>query len=399
MLTRLRFKNWRSLRDVTIDNLTPLTVFIGANSSGKTNIVDAMSFLRRMFRENTPEAIYFQGERENIRTLGIDDNEPLELELSSQPDKTDYRLTYALIMQPEGKIIHFSEQLKDDSTGKIAFQATDGAGGLYLQGTKFIGLSNRFTPPSLAFPMLRTFLNQSADEALFTDFLPHIQMSVYCSHHWQLLRENFMPPSSLPLSEEHDAYMIDRDARNVAFMLDFMQKVAPEVTGELRADLTWLLDHVENLKIVADDRETRITINENVLQGQTAPTISGGTARIIAMLTAYYALDLQLAEMPGLLVIEEPDMAVHPALLRRLVELFREYVSREGHPRQIILTTHNPQLLNWFEPEEVRVVERDENGDTHINLIPPSIKEIWLDGGKYGLGDVWMTRSLGGVPE
>jgi predicted ATPase len=98
-------------------------------------------------------------------------------------------------------------------------------------------------------------------------------------------------------------------------------------------------------------------------------------------------------------VIEEPDMAVHPALLKRLVELFREYVSREGYPRQIMVTTHNPQFLNWFEPEEVRVVERDEHGDTSVHEIPTYIKGIWLDSGEYGLGDVWMTRSLGGVPE
>jgi len=45
MLTQFGFKNWRSLRDVTID-LSPITVFIGANSSGKTNIVDGLRFHR-----------------------------------------------------------------------------------------------------------------------------------------------------------------------------------------------------------------------------------------------------------------------------------------------------------------------------------------------------------------
>lgn len=45
MLTRLRLKNWRSVKDATID-LSPITVFIGANSSGKTNILDAIRFKR-----------------------------------------------------------------------------------------------------------------------------------------------------------------------------------------------------------------------------------------------------------------------------------------------------------------------------------------------------------------
>jgi predicted ATPase len=203
----------------------------------------------------------------------------------------------------------------------------------------------------------------------------------------------------VPVDEYHDPYSIERSGRNVPIMLDFMQKTNRAVYDELHSDMRWLLNHVDNIEVETNERETRYDIVEKVLQGRKGPTTSTGTARILAMLTAYYALDLRNAKFPGLLVIEEPDMAVHPALLRRLVELFREYVSREGHPRQIMVTTHNPQFLNWFEPEEVRVVERDEHGDTSVHEIPTYIKEIWLGSGEYGLGDVWMTRSLGGVPE
>jgi predicted ATPase len=61
--------------------------------------------------------------------------------------------------------------------------------------------------------------------------------------------------------------------------------------------------------------------------GKEAPTISAGTARLLAMLTAYYALDVRLAQiqMPGLVVIEEPDTALNPWLLRNFVEQLRNY--------------------------------------------------------------------------
>jgi predicted ATPase len=127
MLTRLRFKNWRSLRDVTIDNLTPLTVFIGANSSGKTNIVDALSFLQRMVQQNNPQAVYFQGERDRVRTIGADKNDPLELEFSFKPVNAERPLTYTLTMQPENKLIHFIERLIDGD-GQVVLQASDGQG-------------------------------------------------------------------------------------------------------------------------------------------------------------------------------------------------------------------------------------------------------------------------------
>lgn len=392
MLTRLRFKNWRSLRDVTIDNLTPLTVFIGANSSGKTNIVDALSFLRRMVQQNNPQAVYFQGERDRVRTLGADENDPLELEFSFKPVDAESPLTYTLTMQPENGNIHFIERLIDGN-GQVVLQASDGQGDT---------LSGRVNTPvkiinALVFATLQHVVVSPQGEETFVE--GRGQMFSFVSQRLQILRENFMPPTSVPIDEYHDTYLIERSGRNLPTMLDFMQRTNRPVYDELQADMRWLLNHVDNLEVETNERETRYDVVEKVLQGQKGPTTSTGTARILAMLTAYYALDLRNAELPGLLVIEEPDMAVHPELLKRLVELFREYVSREGYPRQIIMTTHNPQFLNWFEPEEVRVVERDEHGDTSVHGIPPYIKEIWLDSGEYGLGDVWMTRSLGGVPE
>lgn len=66
MITRMRFKNWRSLRDVTIDNITPLTVFIGANSSGKSNILDALHFLRYALENGVSEAVYTWGGFDSI---------------------------------------------------------------------------------------------------------------------------------------------------------------------------------------------------------------------------------------------------------------------------------------------------------------------------------------------
>jgi predicted ATPase len=100
--------------------------------------------------------------------------------------------------------------------------------------------------------------------------------------------------------------------------------------------------------------------------------------------------------MPGLIAFEEPDTALNPQLLGRFVSLLRGYTQREP-TRQFIFTTHNPTFLDHFEPEEVRVVERDADGYSRVNEIPPSVREIWLD--KYGLGEVWTTRSIGGVPE
>ncbi len=83
MLTRLRFKNWRSLKDVTIDNLTPLTVFIGANSSGKTNILEGLRFYRDSLRVGLVQTVSSEG-YDKIQTNALDNDEDVELEFSLQ---------------------------------------------------------------------------------------------------------------------------------------------------------------------------------------------------------------------------------------------------------------------------------------------------------------------------
>lgn len=155
------------------------------------------------------------------------------------------------------------------------------------------------------------------------------------------------------------------------------------------------MKHVKSFGINHSERETRLLVYENERPELIAPTISAGTLRILAIMTAYYALEMREPELPGLVVMEEPDTSLNPAVLSRLVELLRNYTSRENRPRQFILTTHNPAFLNYFKPEEVRIVSRDEQGYTQVSQVPDHIKEIWLKDGTYALGEIWDMGAFG----
>ncbi|SRR5258708_2579229 len=352
-LTRLRFKNWRSLRDVTIDNLTPITVFVGANSSGKTNIFDAFRFLRDVENKGGTEAAYAWRIREKIRTMGASDNESVELGLFFAPRDSKQTMEWQLEVKFARNELS-SVAIKSGSRGPMPYDQADAA---LDQTTQFIG------------------------------------------QRWQLLQENFMPLSTIPSESDLGSfYLIDPSVRNTSSMLYFMEKTQPEVYDTLQTDLRWLLSHVEKTEAEQDDNETRLVVRETVLKGEKALTISAGTARIIAMLTAYYALDMRTPELPGLVVIEEPDTAIHPLLLQKFVELLRGYTEKEN-PRQFILTTHNPMFLNFFKPEEVRIVERNEQGETTVSNVDMDVANVWLEhDGAYNLGNLWTTRLLGGVP-
>jgi hypothetical protein len=317
------------------------------------------------------ETIYNWEGHEKIRTMGIGEAEVVELEISYL-STLDTLLTYQLSLQFQKQTFPFmfGQTLKENDRvistrplAEVSAHMRNGWG---------------------------TFWQSEVEEKLPRSIL------TYVKDRWQMLDENFMPPLRLPPGQTGSLNLIDRQATNVIFMLDYMRQVQPELYDKLQEDFGWLLTQVDHIETERTDHETRLLLKEKAHPQHAAPTISSGTARLLAMLTAYYALDMRDAHMPGLVVIEEPDTALNPGLLGNFVEQLRNYVEGE-YPRQFILTTHNPAFLDHFEPEEVRIVERDEEGYTRVRKIPDHVKEIWLD--EYGLGEVWTTNSLGGLAE
>jgi len=388
MLTQLQFTNWRSLQNVTIDNLTPITVFIGANSSGKTNIVEALNFIRYASYSGLREAVYAFGGREKVQSLGI------------PPGITELKATFKFesvnAVLIDKVLLEFAPNEHIQSAQYHVFEGeTD-------LSEAVLGLSDN-SPETMSWLAKGmggpASLKDHPKYEETTRALRLVNRTRKFVDYWQILRENFMPPTVLsPDSDPSNLNVIDTAARNVSLMLDYMRQEEPSVYDELKNDLRFLLPHVTDLDVRRDDRGLRISVMEPILGKKEAPTISSGTARLIAMLTAYYILDMRTPDWPGLVVIEEPDTAINPLLLRNFVELLRTYTERENRPRQFILTTHNPRLLDWLEPEEVRVVERDlETGQTSVQGIPDYIREIWLEDHK--LGDAWLSRVIGGIPQ
>lgn len=363
MLTQLHLKNWRSLRDVTID-FAPITVFIGANSSGKTNLVSALEFLHDLPNLDADSVVQHL-KRLAVFPIGGGGTHTVEINLVYHPT----------LLKP---IWDFGIEI-DQAEEKIAT-----SGGNRGVPFEFNGLFPH--PFNLQSVMPR---NYSVEETEFINYL---------IFRWQLLAENFQPKVMLSVEEKHSDFQLTPDARNTVRILEFMRQRYPEIYQQLQDELQWLLSHIENLEPISDELKTRLSIREHAFTAE-APTISAGTARMVAMLTAIHALDMRQPDLPGLVIIEEPDTALNPGLLARFVELVRGYAENRERPRQFIFTTHNPTFLNLFKPEEVRVVSRDRQGVTTVNPIPDYIEKIWLEEGEYQLGDVWQTNAFGGLAE
>lgn len=76
--------------------------------------------------------------------------------------------------------------------------------------------------------------------------------------------------------------------------------------------------------------------------------LSDGTLRITEMLIAL------IRRTGSVVLIEEPETAVHPGLLSRLLDVFDSYSA----DRQVVVSTHSPRVVDWCRPDELRLIER-----------------------------------------
>jgi predicted ATPase len=121
-------------------------------------------------------------------------------------------------------------------------------------------------------------------------------------------------------------------------------------------------------------------------------SISDGVLHALALLVA---LHQDATGRTGLLAIEEPENAIHPWPLRKLVAHAQRSI------RQIILTTHSETVVNAVsDAENLYVAENDDKKGTVIVRATEreaALKSI-LDESGQRLGDVWLDGTLGGVP-
>ena len=129
-------------------------------------------------------------------------------------------------------------------------------------------------------------------------------------------------------------------------------------------------------------------ISEELGQG----SISDGVLHALALLVA---LNQGATGQSGLLAIEEPENAIHPWPLRKLI------ARAQQSSRQIILTTHSETVVNAVtNPETLYLVENDDKRGTVVTQATEretALKAILEESGQR-LGDVWLDGSLGGVP-
>ena len=115
-------------------------------------------------------------------------------------------------------------------------------------------------------------------------------------------------------------------------------------------------------------------------------SFSDGTIRFIALATL-----LLQSKLPEVIIIDEPELGLHPAAINKLAAL----IKRASKSSQIILSTQSTNLVNCFEPEDIIVVDREDE-QTVFKRLNPADLSVWMDEYNYSISDMWETNLIGG---
>ncbi|MEQ1559774.1 MAG: AAA family ATPase [Methyloglobulus sp.] len=120
-----------------------------------------------------------------------------------------------------------------------------------------------------------------------------------------------------------------------------------------------------------------------------ANQLSDGTARFVCLATLFLQPEWS---RPSTIVLDEPELGLHPAALNVLADIIKS-VSKTN---QVICSTQSVAFANHFEPENFIVVDQ-KNGVSTFKRPDRTELEHWLE--DYGMGDIWTKNLIGGRPE
>ena len=372
----LRVKNYCALRDIELKQLKPLSVFLGANGSGKSTFFDVFAFLAECFTVGLHQAWNKRGGLKELRTRGSDG--PIEFDLK-------YREA------PKTPIITYHLSINENAEGPFVetewMQWRRGSRGKHLRFLNFHHGKGSVIPGETP---------DKADERINEQFDDPSILAVGTLG--QLARHPRVSALRRFITDWHLSYLSTGDIRqatsdvpqkrlsatgdNLSNVIQYLQERYPERLEKIISSLSNQVPRLEKVdtKLMMSGRRLQIK-DAPFEQPISAKFASDGTLKLLSYLTLFHD-----PQPPQLIGIEEPENYLHPRLLTGLVGACIEALMGS----QFIITTHSPRFVNEFRADEVWVLYRDEQGFTVCKRASEMLGiEHLLDAGAK-LGQLWM---------
>lgn len=363
-LKHLSLRGFKSIRELDLE-LRPLNILIGANGAGKSNLISFFKMLNEMMAGRFQEYVGISGRSYSLLYFGPKVTQSIEATLEFEVDNgTD---TYSMrLVHAAGDTLIFAEEMLAFLQTGFLYPKVDslGAGHQETQITKALQEGNQ-TAKTLRYLLNRCRVYHFHDTSATAGVR---QASFVGDNRW------LMP-----------------DASNLAAMLLRYRNANDSTTYRRIVNTVQLIAPFFEDFVLEPDRSNHVMLNwtENGSDRVFGPhQFSDGTLRAICLAT----LLLQPGEeIPGLIVVDEPELGLHPYALTVVADLF----DRAALHTQVIISTQSSSFLDNFNAEDVIAVSR-VGRESRFDRLNATDLDLWLD--EYSLGEVWEKNVIGGGP-
>ncbi|PKP58266.1 MAG: ATPase [Candidatus Altiarchaeales archaeon HGW-Altiarchaeales-1] len=364
MLKRLEVRNFKSFKKLEL-NLDKFNVVIGSNASGKSNFVEIFKFIRNIVIFGLENAISMEGGIEYLRNMKIDTSDNFYLKIVS-----DQEVKRADNLIQKCKFVKLVGQREKEEIGEGEIILSRGTDGKIKSD-----ISSKEQIPVKEDDIYPQFLRE--EKLHYTDALIHILQPFFIplgNNLTGISAYNFDPRAPKKLIPIAGKLELEEDGSNLPLCLKNIIK-----NEEKRKKILNLLSHCLPFieKIDVEEREGKLLLKfkeEYFAQDLPAFLTSDGTINITAIIVALYFNDIRnIIEEPEqelpLTIIEEPERNIHPYLISKVVDMMKD----ASQHKQIIITTHNPEILKYADLNNILLISRDKDGFSTISK--PADKE------------------------
>jgi predicted ATPase len=359
----LRVNGYRRLKSVDISPRR-LNVLIGANGVGKSSILDVLHLLGVSADRRLAMAVLEKGGLQSILTADGRTSE-LRFQVRYQPE-TAGDINYELTLREAGALPVLAidnERLFQSSIGEL--------------------LDDAATAPDKNYNRSETALSQAPPMGKASDFR-YILASTSAIYHSLDISER------APIKSPQRLYPTQAPGANGEDLLSCLWTIRETARDNYEAiedSLRAAFPNFERLEFppVAAGSFGLGWRDSNFTRPLYASELSEGTLRFLWLTTL-----LQSPGLPMITLIDEPEVSLHPELLRILTELMREASERT----QLFVATHSDRFVRFLHPDELIVCDLDESAGMTAQWADSLDLKEWLE--DYTLDQLWSKGILGG---
>ena len=353
-LRKVKIEGFKSIEKAEL-MLGDLNVVIGANGSGKSNLIGVFRLLERVLSHNLQ--VYVASEPDRFLHHGRRVTPALSLDFAFDQNAYGFKLKAV-----QDTLIFETESVEYSGYWNYGEPLAVGHKESKLEAA---AESYKNKIPRFVFPIVRNLVVYHFHDT--SDSSPAKQTS-------NLDDNRFFRP----------------DAANLPAYLYWLQEKHPTQFRHIEEHVRLVAPFFERF-VLAPSR-----LNENKIKLEwrqrgsdayfDAYSLSDGTLRFICLATL-----LLQPTPPALILLDEPELGLHPFAIRILAEMLEAAAKRV----QVLLATQSVTLLNNFAPHDVLVASND-GLKTTFERVDEAKLEAWL--AEFSLGELWEKNVLGGRP-